>query len=66
MRALRLPLAVLALAALLVLALLFLVAAKGANVSVPILLKYLVDALDLKPGEGEKAPRGSTVTIYLV
>jgi ATP-binding cassette, subfamily B, heavy metal transporter len=33
------------------LALLFLLAAKGANVSVPILLKYLVDALDLKPGD---------------
>jgi ATP-binding cassette subfamily B protein len=33
------------------LALLFLVAAKGANVSVPILLKHLVDALDLKPGD---------------
>jgi ABC-type transport system involved in Fe-S cluster assembly fused permease/ATPase subunit len=33
------------------LALLFLLAAKGANVSVPILLKHLVDALDLKPGD---------------
>lgn len=33
------------------LALMFLLAAKGANVSVPILLKYLVDALDLKPGD---------------
>ena len=33
------------------LALLFLVAAKGANVSVPILLKHLVDALDLKAGD---------------
>ena len=33
------------------LALLCLVAAKGANVSVPILLKHLVDALDLKPGD---------------
>lgn len=33
------------------LALTFLLAAKGANVSVPILLKYLVDALDLQPGD---------------
>ena len=33
------------------LALVFLLAAKGANVSVPILLKHLVDALDLKPGD---------------
>jgi len=33
------------------LALLFLVAAKLANVGVPVLLKYLVDALDLKPGD---------------
>ncbi len=33
------------------LALLFLLAAKGANVSVPLLLKHLVDALDLKPGD---------------
>lgn len=33
------------------LALLFLLAAKAANVSVPILLKHLVDALDLKPGD---------------
>ena len=32
-------------------ALAFLVAAKVANVSVPILLKYLVDALDLKAGD---------------
>ena len=29
----------------------FLLAAKVANVSVPVLLKYLVDALDLKPGD---------------
>jgi ATP-binding cassette subfamily B protein len=33
------------------LALVFLLAAKGANVSVPILLKHLVDALDLKAGD---------------
>jgi ATP-binding cassette subfamily B protein len=33
------------------LALLFLVAAKAANVGVPVLLKHLVDALDLKPGD---------------
>jgi ATP-binding cassette, subfamily B, heavy metal transporter len=33
------------------LALLFLLAAKGANVSVPLLLKHLVDALDLKAGD---------------
>ncbi len=33
------------------LALVFLLAAKGANVSVPLLLKHLVDALDLKPGD---------------
>ena len=33
------------------LALGFLLAAKGANVSVPLLLKHLVDALDLKPGD---------------
>ena len=33
------------------LALTFLLAAKGANVSVPLLLKHLVDALDLKPGD---------------
>jgi len=33
------------------LALGFLFAAKVANVSVPVLLKYLVDALDLKPGD---------------
>jgi ATP-binding cassette subfamily B protein len=33
------------------LALVFLVAAKLANVGVPVLLKYLVDALDLKPGD---------------
>jgi ATP-binding cassette subfamily B protein len=33
------------------LALGFLMAAKGANVSVPVLLKYLVDALNLKPGD---------------
>jgi ATP-binding cassette subfamily B protein len=33
------------------LALTFLLAAKLANVSVPVLLKYLVDALDLKPGD---------------
>nr|WP_088279117.1 ABC transporter ATP-binding protein/permease [Ideonella sp. A 288] len=33
------------------LALAFLLAAKGANVSVPVLLKHLVDALDLKPGD---------------
>jgi ATP-binding cassette subfamily B protein len=32
-------------------ALLFLVAAKAANVGVPVLLKHLVDALDLKPGD---------------
>ncbi|MBE7417490.1 MAG: ABC transporter ATP-binding protein/permease [Ideonella sp.] len=32
-------------------ALLFLVAAKMANVGVPVLLKHLVDALDLKPGD---------------
>lgn len=37
------------------LALLFLLAAKGANVSVPILLKHLVDALDLKPGDPRAA-----------
>jgi ATP-binding cassette subfamily B protein len=29
----------------------FLLAAKGANVSVPVLLKYLVDSLTLKPGD---------------
>ena len=34
-----------------VLALAFLVGAKVANVSVPLLLKRLVDALDLKPGD---------------
>ncbi|MCW5631843.1 MAG: ABC transporter ATP-binding protein/permease [Rubrivivax sp.] len=34
-----------------VLALGFLVAAKVANVGVPVLLKHLVDALDLKPGD---------------
>ena len=33
------------------LALVFLMAAKGANVSVPVLLKYLVDSLDLKAGD---------------
>jgi ATP-binding cassette subfamily B protein len=33
------------------LALTFLIAAKVANVSVPVLLKYLVDSLDLKPGD---------------
>ncbi len=33
------------------LALGFLLAAKAANVSVPLLLKHLVDALDLKPGD---------------
>ena len=33
------------------LALAFLVAAKVANVGVPVLLKHLVDALDLKPGD---------------
>ena len=33
------------------LALSFLVLAKVANVSVPVLLKYLIDALDLKPGD---------------
>ncbi|MBL8325932.1 MAG: ABC transporter ATP-binding protein/permease [Rubrivivax sp.] len=33
------------------LALAFLLLAKGANVGVPVLLKYLVDALDLKPGD---------------
>jgi len=33
------------------LALSFLLAAKAANVSVPVLLKYLVDALSIKPGE---------------
>ena len=32
-------------------ALAFLLLAKGANVSVPVLLKSLVDALDLKPGD---------------
>jgi ATP-binding cassette subfamily B protein len=32
-------------------ALLFLIAAKAANVGVPVLLKHLVDALDLKPGD---------------
>jgi ATP-binding cassette subfamily B protein len=32
-------------------ALAFLLLAKGANVSVPVLLKHLVDALDLKPGD---------------
>jgi ABC-type transport system involved in Fe-S cluster assembly fused permease/ATPase subunit len=32
-------------------ALTFLIAAKGANVSVPILLKHLVDSLNLKPGD---------------
>ena len=32
-------------------ALLFLVAAKGANVGVPVLLKHLVDALTIKPGD---------------
>jgi len=39
------------------LALLFLFAAKGANVGVPVLLKHLIDALDLKPGD----PRGLLV-----
>ncbi|MBT9487083.1 MAG: ABC transporter ATP-binding protein/permease [Rubrivivax sp.] len=33
------------------LALAFMVAAKGANVSVPILLKHIVDALTIKPGD---------------
>ncbi|MCY7314929.1 MAG: ABC transporter ATP-binding protein/permease [Rubrivivax sp.] len=33
------------------LALGFLLMAKGANVSVPVLLKYLIDSLSLKPGE---------------
>jgi ATP-binding cassette subfamily B protein len=33
------------------LALTFMVAAKAANVSVPVLLKHLIDALDLKPGD---------------
>ncbi len=33
------------------LALAFMVAAKGANVGVPVLLKYLVDALSIKPGD---------------
>jgi ATP-binding cassette subfamily B protein len=33
------------------LALVFLLAAKMANVGVPVLLKHLVDALDLKPGD---------------
>ncbi len=33
------------------LALAFLLAAKGANVSVPLLLKHLVDALNLRPGD---------------
>ncbi|MBI3367158.1 MAG: ABC transporter ATP-binding protein/permease [Burkholderiales bacterium] len=33
------------------LALVFLLAAKGANVSVPVLLKHLIDALDLKAGD---------------
>ena len=32
-------------------ALAFLIAAKGANVSVPVLLKYLIDALSIKPGD---------------
>ena len=32
-------------------ALVFLAAAKGANVGVPVLLKHLIDALDLKPGD---------------
>ena len=32
-------------------ALAFMVAAKGANVSVPLLLKELVDAMDIKPGD---------------
>ena len=36
-------------------ALAFLLLAKGANVSVPILLKHLVDALDLKPGDPRAA-----------
>ncbi|WP_395700993.1 ABCB family ABC transporter ATP-binding protein/permease [Aquabacterium sp.] len=34
-----------------ILALMFLLAAKAANVGVPVLLKHLVDALDLKPGD---------------
>ena len=38
-------------------ALAFLVAAKLANVGVPLVLKALVDALDLKPGD----PRGALV-----
>jgi ATP-binding cassette subfamily B protein len=33
------------------LALAFMVAAKGANVSVPVLLKHIVDALTIKPGD---------------
>ena len=32
-------------------ALAFLIAAKAANVSVPVLLKYLIDALSIKPGD---------------
>ena len=32
-------------------ALAFLLAAKGANVSVPVLLKYLIDSLTIKPGD---------------
>ena len=47
------------------LALLFLLAAKAANVSVPILLKHLVDALDLKPGDPRAAlvvPAGLLLT----
>ena len=32
-------------------ALCFLLAAKAANVSVPVLLKYLIDSLSLKPGD---------------
>ena len=32
-------------------ALAFLIAAKMANVSVPVLLKYLIDALSIKPGD---------------